>query len=76
MNNFPDFIMYAVTKKNIVVDCGFGNEDLVKSALNNNAEFDKNEGYNFIPMTLENSPAEIGMVYDGEKFYFKETINA
>lgn len=68
--------MYAILKNNIVVNCGFKNNDVFISAMDGKTEYTEKEGYAFIPMTLDNSPAEIGMSYNGKNFYFKETINA
>jgi hypothetical protein len=66
----PDNILYAVLSNNIVVDCGFGNTDNVVSPLSQQSYSSNN--YEFVLMTIENSPAEIGMVYFNNKFLFKE----
>lgn len=66
----PDNIFYAVLNNNIVVDCGFGDADNVVSPLSQQS-YSSND-YEFVLMTIENSPAEIGMVYFDNKFLFKE----
>jgi hypothetical protein len=66
----PDDILYAVLSDNIVVDCGFGDADKVVSPLSRQT-YSNNE-YEFVLMTIENSPAEIGMSYFNNKFLFKE----
>jgi hypothetical protein len=72
----PDFPMYAVLKENVVIDCGFGNTETVYSANTAMKEpYQKSDGFYFVEMTLENSPASFGMTYDGSKFYFKGENN-
>jgi hypothetical protein len=66
----PDNILYAVLNNNIVIDCGFGDADNVVSPLSQQS-YSKKE-YEFVLMTIENSPAETGMSYFNNKFLFKE----
>jgi len=66
----PNNILYAVLDNNIVVDCGFGDTDRVVSPLSQQS-YSSND-YEFVLMTMENSPAEIGMVHFNNKFLFKE----
>lgn len=73
--SMPDFIMYAVLKDGIVINCGFGDKEKTISPITNECYEEKN-GFHFIPMTVENSPAEIGMVYNNNKFYFEGETNA
>jgi hypothetical protein len=63
-------IFYAVLDNNIVIDCGFGDANNVVSPLSQQSY--SNNDYEFVLMTIENSPAEIGMVYFNNKFLFKE----
>lgn len=76
INDLPNFLMYSILKNNIVINFGFKNNDVFISAMDNKTEYTEKEGYTFIPMTLENSPSEIGMSYNGKNFYFKEIVNA
>ena len=66
----PDNILYAVLSNNIVIDCGFGDIDNVTSPMSQQSY--SNKEYEFVLMTIENSPAEIGMSYFNNKFLFKE----
>jgi hypothetical protein len=70
----PDFPFFAVVENDIVIGCGFYNadnkiQDPVKKTI-----YDSND-LTFVPMTLENSPASIGMKYDtiNNKFYMEES---
>lgn len=65
----PDFPMYAIVYNQIVIDCGFGDE-VIQSPLTKKT-YIKNNNYQFVAMTTENSPAGVGMRYDGNKFYFE-----
>lgn len=68
---------YAVVDKdNIVIDCGFDGGDIIISAIDTTISYPKNQEYNFIEMTLENSPAYVGMKYMDNQFVFEEKINA
>jgi hypothetical protein len=71
--DMPDFAMYAVLENNTVIDCGFDANGIIQSPLTQKL-YDNN--YQFIAMTIENSPAEIGMKYKENKFYFEGEINA
>jgi hypothetical protein len=71
MDTFPDFNMYAVLKNNIVISCGFGKSkleivDFLSKQLYNNS----NGEFQFVQMTPDNSPAEIGMKYNGTNFTY------
>lgn len=61
--------MYAIVCNQIVIDCGFGDE-IIQSPLTKK-NYTKNDEYQFVAMTIENSPASIGMKYNGNKFYFE-----
>lgn len=65
MNNqdtFPSFKMYAVLNNDIVIDAAIKNGENMISAINNNIVYD--DKYEFIEMTLSNTPAFIKAKYD------------
>ena len=66
--------MYAVLKNNTVVDCGFGDTDNVISPMSQQT-YKAKDDFQLIKMTIENSPAELGMVYNNNKFYFEGEKN-
>jgi hypothetical protein len=72
----PDYLLFAVMENNIVIDCCFDNDGKMISPLSKK-EY-KSDSITFIPMTLDNSPAEIGMSYDNtsNKFYLEGVNNA
>lgn len=75
-SDFPDFDLYAILKNNIVVDCGTGNtEKVIASLQSSNRTYSKQDGFEFVVMTLENSPAFVGMKYNGKQFYFEGETN-
>jgi hypothetical protein len=76
MSNFPDNPMYAVLKNNTVVSCGFFIDNVCRSAFNPEVSFKDSDGFTFVKMTLDNSPAGINMKYNGNKFYFEGEENA
>jgi hypothetical protein len=71
METFPDFNMYAIIKDGIVISCGFGKSELeiidfaTKQLYNNS-----NGEFQFVKMTPENSPVEIGMKYKKNQFNY------
>lgn len=61
--------MYAVLKDNIIVDIGFGVDEstlvnYLSKPIINTGEFV------YVQMTPENSPAELGMKYNGKTFSY------
>jgi len=70
----PDNILYAVLNNDIVIDCGFGDTNNVVSPLSQQTYLSND--YQFVLMTMDNSPAEIGMKYKNNKFYFEGETNA
>ena len=75
-SDFPDFALYAVLKNNIVIDCGVGDIEKIVTSLHNNKQvYSKQDGFEFVQMTLDNSPATIGMKYNGKQFYYEGETN-
>jgi hypothetical protein len=70
----PDFILYAVLKNNTVVDCGIGDNKEVLSLMSQQ-NYKAKDGFEFVEMTIQNSPAELGMIYNNNKFYFERKTN-
>ena len=70
----PDNILYAVIESDIVVDCGFGDASKIVSPLSQRT-YSSND-YQFVLMTMDNSPAQVGMKYKNNKFYFEGETNA
>jgi len=71
--DMPDFPFFAVIKDNTVIGCGIHNADNKIQDPIQKTVYD-NSDLIFVPMTLENSPASIGMKYDtiNNKFYMEE----
>lgn len=68
---------YAIVNSNhTVVDCGFDGGDIIISAIKTDVNYPKTGEYTLVEMTLENSPAQLGMKYTDNKFIFEENINA
>lgn len=61
--------MFAILKDGIVIDCGFSNGEAVVTAQPPHERVYE-EGYCFVQMTLENSPAQFGQKFNGKTFYF------
>lgn len=76
MSDFPDNPMYAVLKDDTVISCGFFVDGVCRSVFNSETTFKDSDGYTFVEMTIDNSPAQINMKYDGNKFYFEGEKNA
>lgn len=70
----PSYPMFAVMRNNYVIDCAFEDGEQVVSPLTKTI-YKLDEDYKLIKMTVYNSPAEIGMKYDGNKFYFEGVTN-
>jgi hypothetical protein len=66
MSDFPDFPMFAVIKDSYVIDCAFFADNVFKSPINK-TEYTEGLDYEFVQLTLENSPMEIGMIYKKPK---------
>lgn len=73
-DDMPNFIMYAIVYNEYVIDCGFGNNEECKAAMSDKV-YSSKDGYTFIPMTLDNSPAAIGMFYNGNTFEWRNNAN-
>lgn len=58
--------MYAVIADDTVIDCAVSNGYEIKSAINPNIYYESLD--NMIEMTMENSPATIGMKLIDNKF--------
>lgn len=71
MTHVPDFPMFAILDRNkYVVGCGFGNLEEVQSVIDNRI-YRKNDGFDFVQMTIENGTASAGMKYENNKFYYE-----
>jgi hypothetical protein len=71
MTEAPDFPMFAIIDaEKYVVGYGFGNLEQVKSMVDNKI-YEKNNGFDFIEMTIENGMASAGMKYKDNKFYYE-----
>ena len=69
MDTFPNFNMYAVLKDNRIVDVGFGTDEL--NLVNYSSKPIINTGdFVYVQMTPDNSPAELGMKYNGKTFSY------
>ena len=63
--------MFAVLDSNkYVIGCGFGTLEQVKSIIDNKI-YEKNDGFEFIQMTIENGTASNGMKYKDSQFYYE-----
>lgn len=63
--------MFAILDNNkYVIGCGFGNLEQVESIINNTI-YKKNDGFEFIQMTIEHGTASLGMQYKNNQFYYK-----
>ena len=61
--------MYAVLKDNTIVSIGFGTN--IDSLIDFNSKpISNSEQFEFIQMTPDNSPAELGMKYNGKTFSY------
>jgi hypothetical protein len=69
METHPNFNMYAVLKDDIIVNIGFGININFLIDFNSNPILNS-EQFEFIQMTPENSPAELGMKYNGKTFSY------
>ena len=69
METFPNFNMYAVLKNNIVVSVGFGVNTNSLVDFNSNPILSLDE-FDFVQMTPDNSPANLGMQYNGKTFSY------
>lgn len=67
MSNLPDCIMYAIVSNSIVIDCAIEIDNQIVSPLTKKT-YIKDNNFQFVQMTLENSPAEVGMLYKNNKF--------
>lgn len=67
----PDFPMFAILDSNrYVVSCGFGTLEQVQSIIDDKI-YEKNNGFEFIQMTIENGIAGVGMKYKDNEFYYE-----
>ena len=66
----PDVTMYAILKNNIVIDFGWADSNKAYSILTSKDAYELNNEIQLIEMTIENSPAEINMKYNGQKFFY------
>jgi hypothetical protein len=65
--------MYAIIEDGTVVNAGFKKDDTITGLFTGKEYKLKNDGtYVFVKMTLDNSPAVVGMCYNGTNFYFKD----
>lgn len=62
--------MYAILKDSIVIDFGFVNENKIHSILPSKNIYELTDEIQLVEMTIENSPADINMKYDGKKFTY------
>lgn len=61
--------MYAVLKNDIIVNIGFGVDVNCLIDFNSNPILNLEE-FDFVQMTQDNSPAELGMKYNGKTFSY------
>lgn len=71
MSDLPDYPMLAVLKDSIVVDCAFVKENIIISPLTKKLYVENGE-FQFVKVTVENSPISIGMKYVNKKFISEE----
>ncbi len=71
MSDLPDYPMLAVLKDSVVVDCAFKKDGIIYSALDKKL-YAENDGFEFVKVTVENSPISFGMKYKNNKFITKE----
>ena len=74
--DMQDFLLFAVIENDIVIDCSFDNDGKMVSPFSKK-EY-QSDTATFITMTLDNSPAGIGMSYDkiNNVFFMKGIENA
>lgn len=67
--------MFAVLKDNIVVDCAFLVNGIYGAPMSKKI-YEEKDGFSFIEMTIENTPAFLGSIYDKINNKFMEVIYA